>query len=262
MASYSSYKKVSGASITDGTIPGTAFGSGVFDTWCVKWIYGTPNICSPGCCCLWTVPTGVRRLHFEIWGAGGNGHGACSSGRCQHFAGAQGGYYNSKMITTAVGCQYTICAAGVHPCTSVECQACDGCTSFVNGYNLSGFCALGGTGGCANGSWNTACHSDWGRCCMEPGGMGGDFGMGNHRGTFFIQTHHCHCHCKGGSPTSAPFMGTSVQQGLINCWSRCACATSPYAHGGQGGMSTYCGGGNCCAKGMTGGPGLVKISFL
>ena len=67
---------------------------------------------------------------------------------------------------------------------------------------------------------------------------------------------------KGGSPTSAPFMGTSVQQGLITCWFRCACATSPYAHGGQGGMTTYCGGGNCCAKGMTGGPGVVKISFL
>ena len=166
------------------------------------------------------------------------------------------------MITTAAGCQYTICAAGTHPCTSVECFACHGCTTYVNGYNLSGFCALGGEGGCANGSWNTACHSTWGRCCMQPGAHGGDFGMGNHRGAFFVQTHFCHCHCKGGSPTSAPFMGTSVQQGLITCWFRCACATSPYAHGGQGGMTTYCGGGNCCAKGMTGGPGVVKISFL
>jgi len=129
----------------------------------------------------------------------------------QHYAGAQGGFYNAKMLTVCPGWQYTICAAGVHPCASIECYACDGCASYVNGCNLSNFCAMGGDGGCANGSWNEACFSDWGRCCAAPGAMGGDFGMNNHRGAMFIHASQCHCHCQGAAPTAAPFIGTQVQ---------------------------------------------------
>ena len=262
MASYSSYKKILTESVVDGSIPQAAVATGVFDTWCVKWIFGSPNRCSTGCCCLWTIPAGVRKVHFEMWGAGGNGHGACSTGRCQHFAGAQGGYYNSKMVTVTAGDTYTVCAGGTYPCESVECVACNGCSSYVNGTGLSNFCALGGTGGCANGSWNTACHSDWGRCCVAPNAHGGDFGMGNHRGAFNGHIAECHCHCQAHAPTPAPFIGTQVQAQIHECWQRCGCWTSPYGHGGQGGMTTYCGGSSCCAKGATGGPGLVKISFL
>ena len=263
MASYASYKKIDASTqVDDNSIPATAVASGAFDTWCVKWFYGTPNRCSPGCCCLWTVPTGVRRAYFELWGSGGNGHGMCSTSRCQHYAGAQGGFYNAKMLTVCPGWQYTVCAAGVHPCESIECFACHGCSSYVNGCNLSNFCAMGGDGGCANGSWQEACFSDWGRCCAAPGGMGGDFGMNNHRGAFFIHASQCHCQCQGASPTAAPFIGTQVQTQIHECWMRCGCWTSPYGHGGQGAMTTYCGGGSCCGSGSTGGPGLVKISFL
>ena len=35
-----------------------------------------PGACTPGCCCNWTVPSGVAKLTWELWGAGGNGHGA------------------------------------------------------------------------------------------------------------------------------------------------------------------------------------------
>ena len=186
----------------------------------------------------------------------------CSTNRCQHYAGAQGGYYASKMIQTAPGCQYTVCAAGTYQCESIECYGCHGCQSYVNGHNLSNFCALGGTGGCANSGWNEACHSDWGRCCVSPTAHGADFGMGNHRGAFFIHMSFCHCHCQGSSPTSAPFIGTSMNQNIHECWMRCGCWTSPYAHGGQGAQTTYCGGSNCCGRGSTGGPGLVKVSYL
>lgn len=261
MATYSSYKKISGSDqILDNSIPDTAVGGTAFATWNVQWIYGQPCMLSSGCCCLWTVPSGVRRVFFELWGAGGNGHGACSNGRCQHYAGAQGGYYNSKMISVCPGWQYTICAAGVFPCCQFDCVGNQGCSSYVTGCNLSNFCAWGGAGGCANGNWNEACFSDFGNCCMAPGAWGGDFGMGNHRGAMFIHASQCHCQCKGATPTPAPFIGTQVQQNLLECWIRCGCWTVPYGHGGMGAMTTYCGG--QCGQGGTGGPGLVKISFL
>jgi hypothetical protein len=95
---------------------------------------------------------------------------------------------------------------------------------------------------------------------MAPGAWGGDFGMGNHRGAMFIHASQCHCQCKGATPTPAPFIGTQVQQNIHECWIRCGCWTVPYGHGGQGAMTNYCGG--QCGQGGTGGPGLVKISFL
>ena len=92
------------------------------------------------------------------WGAGGNGTGACSCNRCQHYSSAGGGYYNSKMITTNGGCSYTVCAAGVYRCLSRECYGCVGCSSYVNGYNLSNFCAIGGCRANANPSWTNSLY--------------------------------------------------------------------------------------------------------
>ena len=159
MASYSSYKKVSNDRIIDASITSSKVQAGSFSNWCVKWVYGHPCYCTPGCCCRWTVPTGVTRITWEIWGAGGNGHGACSCNRCQNWHGAGGGYYNTRTISTNSGCQYTVCAAGVYRCCSRACTGCCGCNSYVNGYNLSNFCALGGVRGCATGDWSSNCYS-------------------------------------------------------------------------------------------------------
>ena len=153
MASYTSYKKIDGTSFLDGTIPEASVDQNAFSTWCVKWIYGSQDACSQGCCCLWTVPTGVTKLFFEVWGSGGSGHGACSCDRCHHYKGAGGGQYNSKMIATTAGCQYTVCSAGNGNCCRFECIGCQGCASYVTGYNLTSFCAIGGTAGCANVNW-------------------------------------------------------------------------------------------------------------
>jgi hypothetical protein len=262
MASYTSYKKVdAGSQILSGTVTDAKFNSGALRNYCVLWVYGSITNCSTGCCCLWTVPTGVRRVTFELWGAGGNGSGACSCGRCQHYAGAQGGYYNSKTISVCPTWQYTICAGGVYPCNSIECNACDGCASYVTGCNLSGFCALGGSCGCADGNWNTMCFSDWGKCCFSPGGNGGDFGMGNHRGSY-AGSFACHCYRYVSCSTGAPFLGSGgVVQELTECWMRCGCWTVPYASGGQNAMTTYCGSG-CCGQGGTGGPGIVRVTYF
>ena len=264
MATYSSYKKISGASLSAGSVTDAKLETDAFKNYDVKWIRGCLGQETPGCCCLWTVPTGVTRLTFELWGAGGNGHGLCVNNRCQHYAGAQGGYYTTKTISTVAGCQYSICAGGVYGCQSVECFACHGCSTYVNGFNLSNFCALGGKGGCANGSWSTGCNSEWGRCCTAPAGShwGGDFSMGNHAGGFSM-SYNCHCYRHTECSTGAPFLtgGNYVTNELTECWMRCGCRNVPYASGGQGGMTTYCGS-NCCGRGTTGGSGVVKITYF
>lgn len=267
MASYSSYKKVVSAdSLTNnGTISDNSLALGTRKQFGVQWFFGQPCVCSTGFCCLWTVPNNVTKLQIEAWGSGGSGHGACSCDRCQHYKGAGGGYYNSVFISTVPGCQYSVCAAGNGNCCRFECQGCQGCTSYVTGYNLSNFCAIGGTGGCATGDWTTACTSAW-ECCLQSGDNGGQFGFGNHAGSFGA-THFrydvgfCHCYHTYTNSTSAPLIGTDVRQNIGYCWMRCGCWTVPYGHGGQGATSTYCGTG-CCGTGGFGGPGLVKITYF
>jgi hypothetical protein len=46
-----------------------------------------------------------------------------------------------------------------------------------------------------------------------------------------------------------------------NCWIRCGCWRVPYGSGGAGAMTTLCGS-SCCGQGGTGGPGLVKITYV
>ncbi len=261
MASYGSYKKIVSGQIKDGTVPNLALASDAGLAYNVKYVYGQPQNCSPGCCCLWTVPTGVKRVTFEIWGSGGNGHGFCSCNRCHHYKGAGGGYYNSKTISVQAGWTYTVCASGVYRCCSRECQGCRGCSSYVNGCNLSNFCAIGGEQGQSETSWDRACYSYF-SCCVAPVQNGGDFGMGNHTGSWGGSIF-CHCNYKFTCTTNAPFLsgGSGAAENLVNCWVRCGCWHVPYGTGGQGGMTTYCGSGNCGQGGMGGG-GLVKITYI
>jgi hypothetical protein len=265
MASYASYKKISGVSIDTASLTAAKFNPDARKTFGVQWFFGSPNACSTGCCCLWTVPTGVTAVNFEVWGSGGSGAGACSTSRCQHWRGSGGGAYNSKIITVSPGWTYTICAAGNGPCCRFECQGCWGCASYVNGCNLSNFCGQGGSPGCATGDWTTPCHSAW-DCCLQGGNNGGDFGYMNHSGAFgavewWFGVGFCHCHHQQTRATSAPLIGTEVQMAINFCWMRCACWTVPYGHGGQNAMSSYCGGGNCCGQGNMGGPGLVRATY-
>lgn len=265
MASYASYKKINGVSIDTASLTAAKFNPDARKTFGVQWFYGSPNACSSGCCCLWTVPSGVTAVNFEVWGSGGSGAGACSTSRCHHYRGSGGGAYNSKIVSVSPGWQYTICAAGNGPCCRFECSGCWGCASYVNGCGLSNFCGQGGSPACANTDWTTACHSAW-DCCLQAGNNGGDFGYMNHSGAFgavewWFAVGFCHCHRQHTRSTSAPLIGTEVQMAINFCWMRCACWTVPYGHGGQSAMSSYCGGGNCCGQGNMGGPGLVRATY-
>ena len=261
MADYRAYRQIRADQIPDGIIDASKLQSGVAPRYCVKHIYGHPCYCTPGCCCAWTVPSGVERVTFELWGAGGNGNGACSCNRCQHFQGAAGGAYNTKTISTTAGCTYSVCAGGVYRCCSRECNGCNGCSSYVNGHNLSNFCAHGGARGCANADWSVVCTSRaW--CCVSPGTWGGDFAMAGHQDGF---SGHWNCHCTGDinntCTTGAPFLVASTENQLDQCWIRCGCWTAPYATGGMSAMTTYCGSGHC-GQGGQGGSGMVRITYL
>lgn len=260
MATYSSYKKVNGNQILSGTLTDNKLNDATLNNFGVKWVYGDPGACTPGCCCLWTVPTGVCAATFEIWGAGGNGAGSCVNQRCHHFQAAGGGTYNIKSVNTAGGCQYTVCAGGVYRCYSRECTACNGCTSYINGFNLSGFCACGGDSGRANTDWTTACFSVW-AYCRAPGNNNGDMAIGGKYPGWSTASGYCHCHPQEIHQGVAPIIGTLQFQGLRECWIKCGCWTVPYGSGGQSAMNTYCGNG-CCGQGGTGGSGLVRITYI
>jgi len=268
MASYRSYKKVTGAQIVDGAVDANNLAAGVRDNYCVKWTWGNPCRCSAGCCCLWTVPSQVRNLNFELWGAGGNGAGACSCNRCQHFGPPGGGAYTSKSIQTTSGCTYRMCAAGVYRCLSRECNGCNGCSSFVCGAGLC-VCACGGQRGCANGSWTDSCFSSM-PYCVQSGCNGTsssqDYVGYTHGGNFQGASSYmypggaCHCWKHIGHSTGAVGLNTgSPEQNSNYCWIRCGCWIAPYGQGGQSATSNYCG--RCCGQGGTGGPGLVKLTF-
>lgn len=265
MASYSSYKKIDGTSIDDAAITDAKLAAGARRHFGVQWVFGDPGAMSGGCCCLWTVPTGVTRLRWEIWGAGGSGHGACSCDRCHHYKGAGGGQYNTVTVATVPGCQYTICAAGVFPCCRFECVGCFGCASYVTGFNLSGFCAIGGNSGCANTDWTTRCNTCH-QCCLQAGAFGGEMAIIGHEPAFggvewWFTVGFCHCSRQTTQPGSAPLIGTSVQEASNYCWMRCGCWAVPYGHGGHGAHSNYCGT-SCCGQGGTGGPGLAKVTYF
>ena len=271
MASYSSYKKVTGTQVIDGSVTQSHIANNVRQTLCSKWFYGSPGACTPGCCCLWSVPSGVTNANWELWGAGGNGNGACSCNRCHHTKPAGGGAYTSRSVKTNSGCAYTVCAAGVYRCYSRECYACNGCTSYVNGYNLSNLCACGGGCGEANGSWTDACFSTM-PYCVRPGCVGTsasqDFASYAHSGNFQGQSGYfypgsaCHCWKHIGHSTGAFGISTGFNEQNSNyCWIRCGCWTVPYGHGGQSATSNYCGS-SCCGQGGTGGGGLVKVTYF
>ena len=265
MADYASYKKINGDQIEAGTLGSAKFSESPTSGYGVKWFHGTPGACSSGCCCNWTVPSGISKLWIQAWGSGGNGSGACNCNRCHHYMGSGGGFFNSKMISTTSGCQYTVCASGVYRCYSRNCCGCIGCASYVNGYNLSNFCAIGGCRGMANTSWGTGCYTKWG-CCLNPQNNGGDLTVGSMNGnwsTVRYDTYRgcCHCYPQGMAPSAAPFIGTHVHQTIRQCSIRCGCWTVPYGHGGQNAMTTCCGSG-VCGQGGTGGGGLVKITYF
>ena len=113
-------------------------------------VYNTSyeSVSNGGCCCLWTVPSGITSVTFEVYAGGGSGGSPCC---CAYQAyGGSVGNYSRKTIDTQAGCQYRICAAGSTACANqVSNCGCIGCPSYVvaitGGSNV--LCAHGGDAG-------------------------------------------------------------------------------------------------------------------
>lgn len=223
-------------------------------------VYNTnvDNMENGGCCCLWTVPTGVTWFAVEVWGGGGGGAGVC----CCHFGTAGGaGSYSRKIIDTVAAQQYRFCAAGSTGCSTDCGNGCQGYPSYVygvtEGANVA--CASPGHRGCnfcwgAIGTTYMGCSSHI--CGTACGGLCWYGAMGAHKGTAF---------CSGTAwqwaPT-APFMGNFFRPGRDACSGYCCgCGVMGYAHfpgmggGTPSGHNTYKG----C--GAAGAGGLIMVEW-
>tara|TARA_B100001113_G_scaffold234576_1_gene192714 strand:- start:412 stop:1497 length:1086 start_codon:yes stop_codon:yes gene_type:complete len=98
--------------------------------------------------CTWTVPSGVTKARFQLWGAGG---GANNPSRCCGFTfyGSTAAYA-SVIIPVTAGSSYTICSGCAYCCMGAPWAGAPrnpGCPSYVQGTGLCYFCAMGGDGG-------------------------------------------------------------------------------------------------------------------
>jgi len=204
-------------------------------------------------CCLWTVPSGVTEVTFEIWGGGGAGGPKCCC-YCGASSGGSAGGYAIKTVATSAGQTYTLCAGG--PGEARYCSVggsnigCQGCTSFATGTGLTNFCATGGAGG------YTVCCIQMTQCCGG-NGFGGDF---NIPGGDAWQKGGCGswiCHFSAGG--AAAFSGHAWHSTDHCCayFSPGRCGVFP-GGGGGGFFACAC---DCCGCQGGGASGLVKVTF-
>jgi len=120
---------------------------------------GEINVCDAtgyyrcGCSCNWTVPSGVTKARFQLWGAGGgaNKPPCC----CGHTYFGNTGAYMSVIIPVTAGHTYTLCAGCAYCCYAYStsgAQRMSGCPSYVQGCHFCNFCVDGGRGSYA--TWN------------------------------------------------------------------------------------------------------------
>lgn len=212
-----------------------------------------------GCCCLWTVPSNVYWITFEMWGGGGGGAGGCC---CMSGGGGGSGAYAVKTVCNAAGlagCQYTICAAQtscVTPSPGVP-GGFQGCVSYVNGYGLSNFCAAGGMGGISICFWGGSCYT----CCVMKtccnSAYGGDVNVCGVVGAA-RQSTFCYAYALTYTPVAAATISGPIIGG--NGCNVFGCGNNLPAVPGMGGWSSIVYGGGCCC-GTWGAGGLVSVTY-
>lgn len=213
-----------------------------------------------GCCCLWTVPAGVTKVTFEMWGSGGIGQGA----RCCERAGTMptSGSYSRLTIDTAENCQYRICAGG-----SSGCNGCCGISpraqpSYVYDITAGSVvgCALGGAGGCSDMTRGGFCYGY--TCCW--GLLSGE-GLGDLtiEGTGNISFTNCYCRSDIHTMSGGGFQSDrrtahwcAKEPSGAGVYFMCSPPSRP---GGAGATGRACGDGRC--YGQHGAAGMVKISY-
>ena len=212
-----------------------------------------------GCCCLWTVPAGVKWFAVEVWGGGGGGAGACACG-----AGWPGGSgsYSRKIVNDlngAGGQQYTICAGGSNCC----CCGTGGVVGYPSFIAPSGGAVIACASGGGSGGWRCYFHINcsYSGCQQEEcGSWTGTMGIcgtsGGAKGSSF---------CTGvyhQLMPSAPMTYGGARGTRDGCSGRCCglinggCATFP---GGGGATAVSHGDNRSC--GQHGAGGLVVVYY-
>ena len=103
-----------------------------------------------GATCTWTVPAGITRARFQLWGAGG---GSGSMNCCGGSPFGSTGAYASVIIPVTAASTYTICSGCAYCCFpqyKTSQGRVPGCPSWVTGTGLCNFCADGGQGRLGN----------------------------------------------------------------------------------------------------------------
>ena len=153
----SGYACTCGVATTTGVTYPTYWGNAFTESWatipqlttatCGFKVCDTSGLFRCGACCLWTVPAGVTRAQFQIWGPGGGTSMACCCGGSPF---GPSGAYASVIMNVSAGQQFTLCA-GCAVCAYACAIMCPGwgCplrgnASFVSGPNINMFCAEGG----------------------------------------------------------------------------------------------------------------------
>lgn len=111
-----------------------------------------------GICCAWTVPAGVTCIQFQIWGSGGGTSGQCCCGGSPFGA---SGAYATVTIPAVPGCVYTLCAGCAYCCFASQTTAGCSSASYVAGFGLTNFCALGGSASQCSWGTNNQWNSNW-----------------------------------------------------------------------------------------------------
>lgn len=179
-----------------------------------------------GATCSWTVPAGVTRARFQIWGAGGGSGGGCC---CGGSVWGSSGAYASVIIPVTAGTTYTLCAGCA--AQTIGCGGNNpgglripGCPSFVTGAGLCNFCAEGGQG--RMGNWMAA-YGNLRSCRIHCIGF-------NYCGPYMCNNGNDYCYtsscaCTGGVIPYVPgasYFGTttstspSIVYGIRGSWSR------------------------------------------
>jgi len=111
--------------------------TGVFCVWDNNY-----NRC--GSSCTWTVPAGVSRVGFQLWGSGGGSSSGCC---CGGHPGGSTGEFISVVMDVTPGEQYVICNTCTHCCMGYRggIQLTPGC-SRIEGPGITSLCAAGGCG--------------------------------------------------------------------------------------------------------------------
>ena len=218
--------------------------------------------------CSWTVPSGICNIFIEAWGPGGGGGGNGDCCCCTQGTGGGSGGYVAAQITTVPGCVYTICggSGGAYGCSACT-NGGTGVTAYVTGYNLTNFCATGGTGGCSGPC--TVAAGCFGRNQSNSGCgsigtstiVGNKIALCGEGGHNFGQPVGCRNENKGGS---APFNGGVGAWMSYNscspCWYNCASPGGDFPGGGGAGANQSCSCSSCNCGGC-GAAGLVRIWY-